>query len=111
MDLRVPFELLLAHFGVPATVTRPAPDDDVIETAGIWLTETAETQPFGTDFRRREPRRLIGLARSVVPTLPRGTLIVAAEFVGGVEKTWRVDEFDRAESDQWRAIVVQIAAP
>jgi hypothetical protein len=106
-DLRVPLEPLLSAFGVPATVTRPVPDDAPITTTGIWLQPLEETRPVGADFQRRDPRKVLALPRSAVPTLPRATLIDAPEELGGAVKTWRVDGFERAtESDLWRATVV-----
>ena len=95
-----------AH-GVPATVTRPPPDGAPVVTSGIWLSRPVEEQlPVGTDFQRREPRRVMVLPRDVLSRVPRGSLITAPEQLGGVVKTWRVDEFDRTEADQWRVVVV-----
>lgn len=98
-----------AVHGVAATVTRPAPDNAPIETTGIWqVAPLEEQQPFGTDFRRVEPRRVMVLSRADVPTIPRGTVIVAPETLDGVDKTWKVDGLDRTEGDHWRAIVVLV---
>lgn len=100
--------LQLSAHGVAATVTRPTPDDTPISTRGIWLRPADDPQPYGTDLRRRDPRRVIALPRADVPTLPRGTLVEAAEITGGAALTWRVDGFDQvAEVDHWRAIVVR----
>lgn len=100
-------ELNFTAHGVAATVTRPAPDNAPIATRGIWVTSPLEEpRAFGTDYARREPRRVFALAKSAVPTLPRGTVIVAAETLGGATKTWRVDGFDPQEvQEQWRAIL------
>lgn len=106
-DLRVPLDPALDAFGLPAIVTRPAPDDIPIDTKGFWIQPLEEAQPYGTDFKRREPRRVFVLSRTALPTLERGTTIVAAEIAGGEAKTWRVDGFDRAvDPDHWRAILV-----
>jgi hypothetical protein len=102
------FSLNLSAHGVDATVTRPAPDNTPIVTTGIWLQPLEESRPYGTDFQRREPRRVLVLPRANVPTLPRGSAVVAPETRGGTPITWRVDGFDRAvDPDYWRAIVVQ----
>lgn len=99
-------ELNLAAHGVAATVTRPAPDDTPVTTTGIWHSGPVEDpQPYGTDFRRREPRRILALPRADLATLPRGTTISAPETIGGTAKTWVVDSLDRVEADTWRAIV------
>jgi hypothetical protein len=93
-----------AH-GVPATVTRP--NDVALDTTAIWLPEPPEAQPYGTDFSRREPRRLLALRRDATfAQLPRGTLIVAPEQRGGTARTWQVDGYQRTEADHWRVIVV-----
>lgn len=102
-------ELNQAAHGVGATVTRPAPDDAPIATKGIWrVVPLEEAQPYGTDFHRRVPRRVMVLGRDVVPTLPRGSLVVAPETMGGVDKTWKVDGLEPTESDHWLAIMVLV---
>lgn len=99
-------EINLAAHGVSATVTRPAPDDTPVETTGIWHTAPPEdAQPYGTDFRRREPRRILALPRADLPTMPRGTTISAPETIGGTAKTWTVDGLERVEADTWRVLV------
>ena len=40
-----------------------------------------------------------------MPTLPRGTVIVAPEVQGGADKTWSVDGLEQSLTDQWRAFV------
>jgi hypothetical protein len=95
--------------GVDATVTRPQPDDTPIATRGVWSSPLDEQQPFGTDLRRVEPRRVLVLPKSALATVPRGTLIVAAEAPGGATKTWRVDGHDgAAQADYWRVIVKRV---
>jgi hypothetical protein len=97
--------VLTANFfahGVACTVTRPAPDDEPITTTAIWLTTTTEDAPVG-EFSRREPRRVIALQKSDVPTCKRGTEITAPEL--GESRTWIVDGVDRSEADHWRAVV------
>ncbi len=98
-------------FGVPATVTRPAPDNAPVETTAVWLPDPLdETRPAGTDFQRREPRKVLALRRDApLPTMPRGTIVAAPEISGGAVKNWRVDELDRTLSDEWRVIVVRTA--
>lgn len=103
--------LNLSAHGVAATVTPPPPDDVPVSTTGIWATAPLQDeQPAGTDFRRREPRRVLALPKTDLPILPRGTTIVAPEVMGGVDKTWRVDGLDRSEGDHWRAIVALASA-
>lgn len=100
--------------GVPATVTRPVPDDTPIATRGIWepigLTEDA---PGGQSFTRREERRVIALPRETlsaaiagVPMAPKGTRIVTPDKPGGTVRTWRIDGTDRVDSYLHRVVVV-----
>jgi hypothetical protein len=86
MDARVAFEPLLDAFGVPATVTRPAPDNDPIETVGIWLLPHNMDEPIASGFQRREPVRVFALSKDAVPTLPRNTRIEAPERAGGARQ-------------------------
>lgn len=105
-DARVPFSSLLRAFGLPATVTRPAPDDAPISTSIIWLSPLAEDQPYGVDFSRRDPRKVLAVPRSAVVSMPRGTQISAAETPGSEVRSWRVDELLRpADVDHWRVAV------
>jgi hypothetical protein len=97
----------LAH-GVDVVVTRPAPDNDPIETRGIWLTPLTEDVPIGMDFQRREPIRVIALSRLAVPTVPRGTVIVAPEKAGDDDEEWLVDGVERVEADHSRVTVRRI---
>lgn len=102
-------EINLAAHGVAATVTRPAPDDTPIDTTAIWQTEpNQDAQPFGSDFIKTEPRRVLALPRSDVPTVPRGTLIVAPEATGGANKNWRADGLERTTADTWRVLVALV---
>jgi hypothetical protein len=93
--------------GVPATITRPAPLNTPIATTAIWLVEpVSDGQPYGTDFRRGAPRKVLVIAKADVPECPdRGTVIVAPEVAGESNKTWLVDGTDRVLADQWRVIV------
>jgi len=109
-DLRPSLDAAVSAFGVPATVTRPYPDDAPVDTTGIWLAAIEEPRPQGTDFSRREPRRLLVLPRNVLATLPRGTVVLAPERAGDPVKTWKVDGFDRVvEPDCWRPLVIAAA--
>lgn len=97
-----------AVHGVAATVTRPAPDGTPIETTVLWpsVAPVEDSQPYGTDFSRKGPRRVMAIPKVDVATLPIGTLIVAPEQIDGTNKNWRVDALDRSEADTWRAIVM-----
>lgn len=109
-DYRVPMDPILEAFGVPVTVTRPAPDQEPIETTGVWGPPLVE-QEVGGDFDRRAARKWIGIPRATVPPpMPRGTLIVAPEVLNGTSYTWRVEGlFDEVEPDEWRVIVRKVA--
>lgn len=98
---------LLAH-GVDVTVTRPAPDDEPIVTRGIWMTTETEGMPIGSEFPRRDQRRVMALSRAAVATVPLGTLIVAPEKSGNAVRAWRVDGFERQEADHNRVVVIDV---
>lgn len=104
-------DLNFVTHSVPATVTLPEPDDP-IETTGIWLPPLVEEQPFGTDLRRREPRRVMALPRDATLTQvpPRGTLILAAEYLGtdAPVRSWRVDGTQSHDADHFRVILVPV---
>jgi hypothetical protein len=79
-----------------------------VVTTGIWQTFPVEDfQPYGTQFQRRDPKRILALPRNVLDELPRGSTIVAPERHGGPNKTWLVADLDRLEADHWRAIVTE----
>lgn len=101
LALQVTFDVI----GVPATVTLP--DFTEIETSAIWLSPIMFDEPSGADLQRHEPRRVLALTRTAVASVPRGTLIAAAERDGGEVKTWRVEGTDLSDPDHVRVIVVQ----
>lgn len=105
-DYRVPMDPLLSAFGVPATVTRPAPDDTPIPTTVIW--DTPGTMDVGMGgLKRREAREVLGLPKSQVPAVPRTTRIVAPRVLGEAVRTWRVDGTDRVMDDMTYVVVVE----
>lgn len=99
--------------GVPITVTMPAPDDTPIVTTGVWLERPLdEPRPFGRDLQQLGARKVMGIIRTTdLPSVPRGTLILAPEREGGPIKTWRVDGGYEAavETDLMRPVLVQTA--
>lgn len=100
-----------AAHAVAATVTRPAPDNAPIVTSAIWMSPVEDRDPTQVaSFHRRDPRLQMALRRDEVPTLPPGTVIVAAEPNGGPERTWRFDGHEqRADPQCWYAFVVRTA--
>lgn len=105
-DARVPMSVVLDAFGVPITVTRPAPDDDPYTAVGVWLPELMDEVPIGAGFQRREPRRVLAVSLAAVPALPRGTIIDAPQLVDGYVQRWKVDAFDRLDGEHARVVVV-----
>lgn len=97
---------IFSAFGVPATVTRPAPDDTPIETTVIWSPPDTVESPGGAVFQRADQRRVLTVRRDEVPTVPRGTQVVAAERDGDDIQHWRVDGPMRADADLIQVIVV-----
>lgn len=110
-DARVPLGLAIDAFGVPVTVTRPDPDTSPVTTTGVWLAPLLdEGLPAGSDLQRREPRRVMAIARtSVLTSMKRNTLISAPEQLDGPTILWRVDSLDRVEFDHWRVVLVVAA--
>lgn len=107
-DLRPTMSPALAAFGLPATVTRPSPDDTPIATTGIWLSDLVEDrEAFTADFMRRDARRVMALPRADVPAAPTGTRIRAAEMDGQDERDWVVDGYaHNVDPDHLRVILV-----
>ena len=100
------FGLNLSAHGVPATLTPP--NQPAVTTRVIWATPETQLEPPGAQFGRREPIRIAVISRSDVPSVPRGTLILAPESAGGSDQLWRVDGMERVEADHHRVIVVAV---
>jgi hypothetical protein len=96
-------DVAMATLAVPAIVT---PDGGLaVHTTAIWVATVEEQLPVGRDFQRREPRRILALPVADVPSVPRGSVIVAPAPGGTVARTWVVDGVDRSDADQLRVIV------
>jgi hypothetical protein len=79
--------------GVAATVTPPPPEDVAVETTGVWLPDLDESDPYGTQRRTRQPRRVMALQRTLaLPSVVPGAIVVAPERTGDTPRTWRVEE-------------------
>lgn len=94
---------------VAVTVTRPAPDDDAITTRGIWMTPNTEAMPPGSGFQRGEAIRILAVRRDDVPTVPKGTIVLAPhpEDLEADPVGWVVDGTDRREVDHHRVILIR----
>ena len=99
-------DLNLTTHGVPATFTLPAPDDDPIETTGIWLTPLTDDFPVGSGFTRRDPIRVMAFSRAEVPIVKVGSRVLAPEKGGEIAKRWKVDGLDRQEADKTHVVLV-----
>lgn len=93
--------------GVPATVTRPAPNDTPVSCTVINRVESLqERRPFGGDFQKREGRRVMSFKKEDFATqLERNTSVVAPERKGGADKTWVVDSIDRVDAYCWHMVI------
>lgn len=120
-DLRPALDPAMAAFGVPAVITRPAPNDTPVTTTGIWMSTLPganfssgtdnERRPFGTDFQKFDPRRVISVPRTAaLPNVPRGSTVLAAEMAGAAATVWKVDGYEHAEADHFRLFVVTASA-
>jgi hypothetical protein len=109
LDLRPSLGPALEAFGVPVTLT-PLDLTAPVVTTGIWSSPLPEPQPYGSDFLKRDPRKVLSIPRSAIAEVPRGLAIAAAEYDGGDVLSWKADGFDRTvETDCWRVLVVRVA--
>lgn len=94
-------------YGVTATVTRPSPLDTPVSCTVILRVEQIdERRPFGSDFQKREARRVMSFRKEDFATqLPRGTSVVAPERKGGTDKTWVVETIERIDAYCWHMVV------
>jgi len=110
MDSRPSIDSALEAFGLPAVVTRPAPDNTAVTTTGFWSLPR-EGEVAGSDFGKLESQKLLVLPKSALSTLPRGTQVVIAETSGAATKTWLVEGLARVvEVDCWRALMKQTSS-
>lgn len=93
--------------GVPVVVTLR--DEDPIACRGIWATPTTEQVPVGMSFQRVEARRVMMLRRIDVPSVPRGTRIVATLAPSTTATTWEVDGVAVEEDDHVRVFVKPVS--
>lgn len=107
LALGIEFDVL----GLPATVTRPYPDDTPIATRVVWVLPATDGMPTGIELQRQEARRVMAIRLEDVPTVPRGTIVEAPEVGGADDQRWRVEGPDRVEADHVRVIVVPDPAP
>ena len=83
-------DMQFSVYGVPATVT-PV-NGDATDAMVIWLPPLQEDLAYSSqELQRREPRRILAVRTAEVPSLPRGSRIVAAEYGSSAARTWKVD--------------------
>jgi hypothetical protein len=93
-----------AH-GVDATVT-PVGLDEIPDIRAIWLTDETTEQPAAAIAGRRQALKGMAFRKADVPSLPRGSRILAPLPTGGDPIEWVVDSLERSEADHWRVLVV-----
>jgi hypothetical protein len=106
MDLRVPMDPIIQAFGLSVTVTPPS--EATIETHGVWLAPITEEIPLGAEFQRTNARRILALRRDEVPTVPRGTIIIAPEKAGDTYQKWRVEGVEVIDADYHSVSVIVV---
>lgn len=91
-------------FGLDATVTLPggAPTPARV----IWGQNLEEDQPYGRDYSRAGPRRLMTIERNGFTAIPRGTIVNAVEKFGAAATDWQVDAHDSTERGTFTVRVV-----
>jgi len=99
-------------YGVPATVTRPAPDDTPVSCTVILRVEQLQERRFpGGDLQKREGRRVMSFQKADFATsLPRGTTVAAPERKGAADKAWQIDSIDRVDAYCWHMVVTQTSS-
>jgi hypothetical protein len=104
-DFRVPMDAICRAFGLAITVTPVG--GTAVSTTGVWTTSLDEAMPFGQDYARREPRKVLAIPRTAaLDAVPRGSVILAPETEDGTVVTWRADGFDGATSPDLHRVVV-----
>ena len=103
-DIRPALQSALDAFGLPATVT--VPDGAPVTTTAFWLPSVTVSVPVGAEYQREEQKRRIALPLAGLDAMPRGTVVVVAEYLGATPTSWRVDEAERIDFDHYRATVV-----
>lgn len=84
-------EVNFSAHGVPAQITRPAPDDTVIPTSVIWVPTENQQLPAGAGFGRVGPTHLMAIRLDEVATVPTGTVVLAPEPGATTAVGWKVD--------------------
>lgn len=108
-DARVGMDLILSAFGVPATVTRPHPDDTPLAATLVWVSPEAAGVPASdAPLTRVDPKRFAALSYAQVPTVPRKTVILAPETLGGLVRAWLVDGTTRVEVDHVIVVLLPV---
>jgi hypothetical protein len=97
-------EVNFAIHGAAATVTPPG--GPAVAGSTILLESIEEEAPTGREYMRREPRRVMALQRDEFAEIPRGTVIVAPETIGGTPRSWQVDSTDATLAYYFRLIVI-----
>lgn len=97
-----------AAHGVPVTITRPAPENVPVTTTGVWLPPLTEDYPTGSDFQRRDPRKVLAIPRTATLThIPRGSIVLAPELSTDSATAWRVDGLaDHVQADEIRVVLM-----
>jgi len=104
-DLRPAIQSALDAFGLPAVVTPPGGPS--VETTAVWLPPVTVDHPIGQDLQRAEPKRVLALPYTPgVTSIPRGTVVVVPEMKDAAPASWKVDEVDRVNPDEWRMTVL-----
>lgn len=99
-------DIIFDVMSVPATITRPEPQTDPIAVSIVWMTPTTEDTIGAFATQRREKRRVFAVRTAQISSIPRGSIVVAADEFGGNAKRWRCDGPDRSEADLNRYIVI-----
>lgn len=92
--------------GAAVDVTVTPVNGSPIETTGLWATPLQQDEPT-MDAKRHERIRIMALTREAVPTLPKGSIVLAPERPDGIAVGWRVEGFEVEEVEHRRVVLVR----
>ena len=95
MDSMVDLVNSITHAAAATPVSVPiifkTPSGSPIPTVGNWMDPRIFEAPDGAGFQRGEGSHFMSVLIADIPSAPRGSVVVAPEVSGGLDKTWSVE--------------------
>lgn len=73
---------------------------------GNWINPAVFELPEGAGLNRHEASHFFEVTIAFVPSAPRGSVVVAPEFAGGPDKTWRVESIEPSPALGKRVLIL-----